>query len=212
MMRAAALLFDIDGLLVDSEPLWLRVEAEFCAAKGGEWTAALAERCVGQGLANTLRVMAEEMGLAVDVARDTPIIIEAFLGRLRELELKKGARELVAAGKGVLPMALGSSSSMRLVRAVLGRFELEAEFGAIVSGDCVPRPKPAPDIFLKAARDLGVAPGECVVLEDSRAGVMAARAAGMKVIAVPEGDGAEFEEIADAVVPDLVAARERIGV
>lgn len=77
----------------------------------------------------------------------------------------------------------------------------------MVTGDCVEHPKPAPDIFLEAARRLGVATHGCVVLEDSQSGVRAGRAAGMKVIAVPETDPALFEALADAVVADLHAAR-----
>jgi beta-phosphoglucomutase-like phosphatase (HAD superfamily) len=209
-LACRALLFDMDGLMVDSEPLWFEVERDFAAARGGDWTEELASACIGQGMANTLRVMRESFGFAGDLGRDASVLVELFLGRVAGLELKPGFDELLAeACSRSLPRALASSSARRLVEATLARFALRERFDAVVTGDCVARPKPAPDIFLEAARRLGVPPGACVVLEDSLAGVEAARAAGMRVIAVPEGTpSAEMTALADAVVGDLHAARE----
>ncbi len=207
-----ALVFDLDGLIVDSEPLWFRVERDFARARGGDFTPELGRACVGRGMANTLRVMRDELGLAVDVERDADVIVDAFIERAGELSLKPGLAELLveAEARGV-PRAVGSSSARRLVEAVLARFGVRARFGAVVTGDCVAQPKPAPDIFVEAARRLGVAAGECVVLEDSLSGVRAGRAAGMRVIAVPEGDPAPFGALADAVVRDLHEARARLA-
>jgi HAD superfamily hydrolase (TIGR01509 family) len=209
VIRVGALLFDMDGLMVDSEPLWFEVEREFAAGRGGEWTHDLARACIGQGLANTLRVMERTFGFAVDLERDAEAIVEMFVSRVRELTLKTGFEELLgeARVRGV-PRALASSSARRLVDATLARFGVRESFDAVVTGDCVARPKPAPDIFLEAARRLGVAPGACVVLEDSLAGVRAARAAGMQVVAVPESPPTpEMTATAHAVVDDLHAAR-----
>lgn len=208
-----ALLFDMDGLMVDSEPLWFEVEREFARARGGDWTEELGTACIGKGLANTLRVMNESFGFPVDLERDAAAIVELFVARVAELELKTGFDELLgeARARGV-PRALASSSARRLVEATLARFGLRQRFDAVVTGDCVAHPKPAPDIFLEAARRLGAAPGDCVVLEDSLAGVRAARAAGMRVIAVPEGaPSPEMTAQADAVVSDLHAARALIA-
>jgi beta-phosphoglucomutase-like phosphatase (HAD superfamily) len=204
-----ALLFDMDGLMVDSEPLWFAVEREFARARGGDWTEELGTACVGQGLANTLRVMHASFGFPVDLARDATVIVELFVARVAELTLKVGFEELFAeAHARRVPRALGSSSARRLVEATLARFGVRERFDAIVTGDCVAHPKPAPDIFLEAARRLRVAPEGCVVLEDSLAGVRAARAAGMRVIAIPEGPASpEMTALADAVVGDLHAAR-----
>jgi sugar-phosphatase len=207
VISAAALIFDMDGLLIDSEPLWFEVERDFVRARGGEWTRELADACVGQGLARTLAVMGEACGIVTDAARDAEHVVESFLARVGELALKPGCREMVDAAFGAVPMAVASSSSRRLVDASLARFDLAPKFGAVVSGEHVARPKPAPDIFLEAASRLGIAPGMCVVLEDSRAGVRAARAAGMRVVAVPERDAADFEGTADAVVGNLHEAR-----
>ena len=131
---------------------------------------------------------------------------------MSELRLKPGFEELFdeARARG-MPRALASSSARRLVEATLARFGVRERFDAVVTGDCVARPKPAPDIFLEAARRVGVPPEGCVVLEDSLAGVHAARAAGMSVVAVPEHPAtAEMTALADAVVSDLGAARARL--
>ena len=208
MIPCRALVFDMDGLMVDSEPLWFEVEREFARARGGDFTPELARSCVGRGMAHTLEIMHDRFGFQVDLERDAAAIVDLFIGRVGDLALKPGFLELFdeARARGV-PRALGSSSARRLVEATLGRFGLSESFEAVVTGDCVARPKPAPDIFLEAARRLGVAPAACVVLEDSLSGVEAARAAGMRVIAVPEHGAAGFESRADAVVADLHAAR-----
>lgn len=208
MLRCRALLFDMDGLSVDSEPLWFRVEREFARERGGDFTEAMAERCVGRGMAHTLRTMAATFGFPVDVERDAADVVDRFIARVGELALKPGFMELLehAAARGV-PRAIASSSARRLVDATLERFGVRARFDAVVTGDCVEHPKPAPDIFLEAARRLGVAPPDCVVLEDSESGCRAGRAAGMGVIAVPESDPARFHALADAVLVDLHGAR-----
>jgi beta-phosphoglucomutase-like phosphatase (HAD superfamily) len=204
VIPCGALLFDMDGLMVDSEPLWFDVERGFARERGGNWTAEHALACTGQGMANTLRVMHERLGLVVDVERDEAEIVRRFMGRVGELELKTGFLELFAAASARgLPRALASSSPLRLVEATAGRFGLLARFGAVVSGDCVPLPKPAPDIFVEAARRLGVPASACVVLEDSLAGMRAGRAAGMRVIGVPEAVVPEMRSLADAIVGDL---------
>ncbi len=208
-LACGALLFDMDGLMVDSEPLWFEVEREFARARGGDWTEALGRACIGQGMTHTLEVMRDRFGFEVDVVRDTAAIVDRFVERVGELELKAGFPELfAAAGERGVPRALASSSARRLVEATLGRFGLGERFEAVVTGDCVARPKPAPDIFLEAARRLGLRPEDCVVLEDSLAGVRAGRAAGMAVIAVPESAPPdEMVRLAHAVVGDLHEAR-----
>jgi beta-phosphoglucomutase-like phosphatase (HAD superfamily) len=107
-------------------------------------------------------------------------------------------------------MAAASSSVGRLVRGVLEGLGLAPSFHAIVSGDDVVNPKPAPDIFLEAARRLGVDPAGCVVLEDSLAGATAAHAAGMPVIAIPERATPGIERVATIIVTDLHEARRNL--
>jgi sugar-phosphatase len=206
--RPRALVLDMDGLMVDSEPLWFRVERAFAAKRGFDFTHQLAAKCVGRGMAYTLATMGQTFHIAIDLERDTAEIVDDFIARVGELQLKRGCLELLAEAGGRLPLAVASSSPHRLIAAVLGRFALSRSFAAVVSGEDVARPKPAPDIFLHAAAALGRAPAECAVLEDSLAGATAGRAAGMFVIAVPEGpwERRGFDEVADRLVTDLFEA------
>ncbi len=199
--------------MVDSEPLWFQVERDFAASRGGEWTPEMARGCTGRGTAYTLRIMSETFGFTVRVAHDTAEIFDAFIRRVGELALKPGCRELVDGLAGRLPMAVASSSPRRLIQAVLDRFDLQPRFAAVVSGEEVLRPKPAPDIFLRAATELGAPPERCAVFEDSLAGATAGQAAGMFVVAVPEGpwEGRGFEAVVDRIVPDLFAARATLA-
>lgn len=211
----AALLFDMDGLLVDSEPLWLQVVQAFCRARGFTWTKEHHAACVGGGLRATLSATGERFGFAVEHERDVAAVVDDFIGSVGGLALKPGAAELLsAAALAGLPTALASSSPHRLIDAVLARFSLRPRFQVVVSGDDVAHPKPAPDIFLRAAAALGVAPTRCAVLEDSLAGVTAARAAGMIVVAVPEGpwEGRGFEALADVCLPSLERAHRWLGI
>ena len=202
-----ALVLDMDGLLVDSEPLWYEVERTFAADRGAVWTLTHAHAAVGRGLAATLSMMSDAFGFPVDVAPDTAWIIDTFIARVGDLALKPGCLELLDAASA-LPLAVASSSSTRLIHAVLDRFAVTGRFQAIVSGESVAHPKPAPDIFLRAAAELGVDPARCAVLEDSLAGATAGYAAGMFVVAVPEGppEGRGFEAVANVIVKDLFEA------
>jgi beta-phosphoglucomutase-like phosphatase (HAD superfamily) len=208
-----ALLLDMDGLLIDSEPLWFEIERAFCRARGFDWTAEHAAACIGRGLQNTVAVMGQRFGFDVDPARDSAALVGGVIARVGEMRLKPGASELLAGARGRFALALASSSPRHLVHAIVDRFDLRSELRAIVTGDDVARHKPAPDIFLRAAAELGVPPARCAVLEDSLAGVTAGRAAGMTVIAVPEGpwEGRGFEAVADVCCPDLHRAAAWLG-
>jgi HAD superfamily hydrolase (TIGR01509 family) len=199
----------MDGLLVDSEPLWFRVEIELARDRGGDWTAAHAAQCVGRGIANTLETMRLALGLDIDLARDAEELIDRVIARAPEVALKPGARELMDdAVAARVPMALASSSPLRLIDAFIDTLDLRRSLQAVVSGEAVAHPKPAPDIFLLAASRLACDPARCVVLEDSVAGVLAGRAAGAMVIAVPEAPPPPGRyAAADAVAADLFEAR-----
>lgn len=204
MWSCGALLFDMDGVIVDSEPLWFDVEREFLRARGCEWTPELARDCTGRGLVHAIRSMYAAFGFPERLDEDIQTIVDAFASRVGELRLKTGFASLLdLAVRAAVPRAVASSSMRRLIDVILHRFVLSERFGAIVSGDSHARPKPAPDIFLEAARQLGVPPDGCIVLEDSLAGVQAARAAKMRVIAIPERERESFIGVADAVVSDL---------
>ncbi|AKT36586.1 HAD family hydrolase [Chondromyces crocatus] len=212
--RAEALLLDMDGLLVDSEPLWFTIEQAFCRARGFEWTEADAVTCLGRGLRATIAEMGERFGFPLDLDRDTAWVMDRFIEQVGELVLKPGAEALLdAAEEQQVGLSLASSSHRRLVGAVVERFGLRARLGSIVTGEDVQHLKPAPDIFLRAAAELGVPAARCAVLEDSLAGATAGRAAGAIVIAVPEGAaaGRGFEDVADVCVEDLFAAGRWLG-
>ncbi len=198
--------------MVDSEPLWWSVERSLADAQGLVWTDEMAEACIGTGLPNTITTMQELLGLELGVERGVAWLVETFVSRVGELELKPGCAELLdAAGAAGLPLALASSSTRPLIDAVLGHFRLVDPFAAIVSGDAVAAAKPAPDIFLRAAQLLTMAPEDCVVLEDSLAGVTAALAGAFPVIAVPEREPAPFERLTPHVARDLHQAARLLG-
>lgn len=211
MLRARALILDMDGLMVDSEPLWFEVEREFARRRSGgaaEWTRELWREFIGRGLARTVEAMQDRLGVEVDVEEGKREIVDLFIARVGELALKPGCLDLLDAARAArVPVALASSSDRRLVLAVLRRFGIEGRFAAVVTGDDVASPKPAPDIFLKAGAALNVEAGSCVVLEDSPAGVEAAKAARMAVIAVPDtsSHGGPRPD-GDLVSPDLHVA------
>lgn len=207
-----ALILDMDGLMVDSEPLWWSVERALAREHGHAWTDEMAEQCVGTGLPNTVRTLCRLLGIEMATDEGVAWLIDGFIARIDELALKPGCAELIVAARDAsLPVALASSSPARLIDAVLGRFDLSSQLDAVVSGESVARPKPAPDIFLHTAKLLGVKHERAVVLEDSLAGVRAARAAAMPVIAVPEHDPEAFADLTTWVVADLHEARRLLG-
>jgi HAD superfamily hydrolase (TIGR01549 family) len=208
MFAPDAILFDMDGLLVDSEPLWGRAEQLLMATWGALWTEADMHACRGTGIPETVKRMAERAGRTFDAERDPATLVDVFLELVPQIEQKRGARALVtAATEAGVRVAVASSSPTRVVRRVLEASGLAPLFGVWVTGDDVARKKPDPAIFLLAAERCGVMPPRCLVLEDSMPGVLGAKRAGMPVIAVPEVDRGAFEGVADAVVMDLVEAR-----
>lgn len=207
-----AVIFDMDGLLLDSEPIWHEAEAELARSWGARWTEEDATGCTGKGIPETARRLAVAANRPFDPRADPDTLVDRFLGLAHRVQPKRGARELVAAlTLAKAPLALGSSSPRRVIERMLGAVSLRDPFSIVVSGDDVARVKPEPDIFLGCARGLGVAPGDCLVLEDSLAGVTAGKRAGMRVYAVPEAPAPAFAELADAVFEDLVAVQAALA-
>jgi len=203
-----ALLFDMDGLMVDSEPLWFEAERDLARELGSDWTHAEAQASTGTGLRAVVRTITTKAGARLTVDEGVAVLTERFVARIDRLQLKPGCRELIEIARAArVPIAVASSNERWLVETILGRFDLVSSFAAIVSGSDVKNAKPAPDIFLEAAARLGVVPAKCVVLEDALAGATAGHAAGMVVIAVPEGTRDGFAAVATHVVADLFAAR-----
>jgi HAD superfamily hydrolase (TIGR01509 family) len=181
-----AVLFDMDGLLVDSEPLWFESEADVMARLGGTWTRQDQEHLLGSALDRSVRYFLERAAVPATADQVGEWLVAGVIDRVRDrgVTVMAGAADLVAqvAASG-LPYALVTSSQRRFVDAVLSRTGMR--FPVVVTGNDVSRSKPSPEPYLLAARRLGADPGRCLVLEDSPTGVAAAEAAGCFVIAVP---------------------------
>jgi HAD superfamily hydrolase (TIGR01509 family) len=182
----AAVLFDMDGLLVNSEPVWHDVESALVARLGGVWTPADQAACLGGTMAASCRYMIERTGTAVSAESLTEEMMAEMVVRFRrELPLHDGAAALLDGlhERGV-PVGLVSSSYRRLVDAALEQLGAD-RFDVTVTGDEVSHGKPDPEPYLTACERLGVEPGRTVVLEDAETGVRSAEAAGCIVVAVP---------------------------
>lgn len=188
-----AVLWDMDGLMIDSEPLWTLAEAELAGRLGGTWTPEIKALVVGHRLDTAIPAILGFYGLEPTPARvaEAGEAMQARMVELfttRALPLLPGVADLLAAVEAAgVPMALVSSSYRALVDAVLGHGV--GPFAVTVAGDEVAHAKPAPEPYLTAAARLGVDPARCVVLEDSPAGVASGEAAGCAVVAVPSVAG-----------------------
>jgi HAD superfamily hydrolase (TIGR01509 family) len=183
-----AVVFDCDGLLIDSEVRWAVAERRIVEGLGGAWTEELRERLVGGSGEHTALCVAEWVGLPES---DAPGILadvyDSYLAVIEELgvEPMPGARSLVAALAGRIPLAVASNTREHMVRATLAASGLPPVFEHVFSPSAERRPKPEPDVYVAACDALGVAPADAVAFEDSAPGMAAARAAGMYVIGVP---------------------------
>jgi HAD superfamily hydrolase (TIGR01509 family) len=192
-----AIVFDCDGLLVETESRWTLAEEELFARYGRTFGVAEKEAILGKSMhvaGAQLEVMLGQPGRGLELWKELEDLVEPLL---HQAEPMPGAREVVAALDG-RPMAVASSSPRRLVDAGLGAGGFEFEI--TIAGDEVAHPKPAPDLYAEACRRLGVRPQDAIALEDSATGVASARAAGLFVIAVPT-----FPLEADLVANSLLA-------
>jgi HAD superfamily hydrolase (TIGR01509 family) len=187
-----AVLFDMDGLLIDSEPLWFEVETEVMTRLGGTWSEADQKALLGSSLDRAVRYFLARATVPADPAEVGEWMLAGIVAKVRDrgVPVMPGAAALVAAvAASGLPYALVTSSQRRFVDAVLARTGLR--FPVVVCGSDVTRSKPDPEPYLLATARLGVPPGRCLVLEDSITGVTAAEAAGCFVVAVPTLGGIE---------------------
>jgi HAD superfamily hydrolase (TIGR01509 family) len=203
-----AVVFDMDGVLVDTEHLWDEVREQLTAEWGGRYTPEAQEAMMGMSSTEWSRYLHETVGLREPPDTINAEVVRRMLDRYeRELPIVPGAvaavRRLSAAG---LRLALASSSNRELIDAVLRRLGLTELFSVAVSSEEVARGKPAPDVYLEAARRLGVDPARCAAVEDSASGIRAAHAAGMRVIVYPNRHyppAADALALADVVVDSL---------
>jgi len=182
----AAVLWDFDGTLADTEPSWFAAEYALAAEHDTTWTDADAHALVGSELLESGRYIRERMGLDLEPAAIVELLIDRVEADVRRgVVWRPGARELLAALRAAgVPCALVTMSYARMVDAALTQLPPES-FGAIVTGDEVTHGKPHPEAYLTAATRLGVDPTACIAIEDSPAGAASAEAAGAHVLVVP---------------------------
>jgi HAD superfamily hydrolase (TIGR01509 family) len=183
----AAVIFDLDGVLVDSEPAWAEARREIALEAGGRWPEGTQEAMMGMSSKEWSRYMRDELGVAMEPEEISAAVVERLSRIYRHsLPLLPGAREAVLALAGRWPLALASSANRPLIELVLELAGLDGAFAATVSSEEVPRGKPWPDVYLEAARRLDAPPTACAAIEDSANGIRAARSAGMRTIAIPD--------------------------
>jgi HAD superfamily hydrolase (TIGR01509 family) len=193
-----AVVFDVDGVLIDSEPVWERVRRNFVATRGGRWPDDAQDRMMGMSTAEWSAYISEDFGLRGLSAQQVAELVTAAMAAeyAAHLPLLPGAVAAVRDLSARWPLAVASSAPKSLIDAVLDASGLRPAFAAAVSSEEVARGKPAPDVYLEAAARLGVTPAACAAVEDSSNGLRSAAAAGLAVIAVPRP---EYPPAADAL-------------
>jgi HAD superfamily hydrolase (TIGR01509 family) len=213
-MPTRAIVFDLDGLLVDSEPHWQAAETSFLEAHGHGYDPALARRYAGLRPSDVIGVMRQAWEIPGDPDRLAADLLARLLREYdRGLRACPGADAAIRLLESRYPLAIASSSPLSVIGFVARRFDWEKSFVTLCSGEEVSRGKPAPDVFLLAATRLGIPPEACCVFEDSLAGLRAAQAAGMRCIAVPTsafGTADEFAAAADVVLASLTDLRSEM--
>jgi HAD superfamily hydrolase (TIGR01509 family) len=209
MSGVVAIVFDLDGVLLDSEQAWDDARRELVAESGGTWTPTATRDMLGMSSREWPAYVRDELGVGLDETEINAEVVRRVLDRYRrDLPLLPGAREAVERMAAERPVGLASSSNREVIDEVLDAMGIAERFGATVSSEEVGRGKPAPDVYVEAARRLGVDPGACTAVEDSENGIRSAHGAGMRVLAMPNPHfppGDEAVALAAAVLPDLGA-------
>ena len=218
-MAVDAVIFDLDGVIVDSEPVWEEVRRAYVAAHGGTWQPDTQRRLMGMSTGEWAGYLSGELGVDRSAGQVATEVVEEMTRRYAErVPLIDDADAVVRRMAARWPLGLASSSPTRLIAAALAATGLADVFGATLSTEETARGKPAPDVWLAVAERLGVDPTRCVAIEDSSNGVRSAAAAGMRVVAVPHGsypldpDAAALAAVllpsVHALTPDVV---DRLG-
>jgi HAD superfamily hydrolase (TIGR01509 family) len=215
-------IFDLDGVLVDSEQVWDDVRESFVRERGGEWSADAQREMMGMSSTEWSRYMSEQIGVPLPPERISAEVAERVADRYRrELPLLPGAVEAVRRLAERWPLGLASSSNRPIIDLVLELAGIADRFAVTISSEQVGRGKPAPDVYLEAADRMEVEPSAAVAIEDSTNGLLAARAASLGVVAIPNrafppADHAleaadvvleSLEELTPAVVEEAVISR-----
>jgi HAD superfamily hydrolase (TIGR01509 family) len=181
-----AVIFDLDGVLIDSEPVWEEVRRGLVAERGGHWAADAQRKLMGMSTPEWARYLSADLGVGLPPDQVAGEVVERMAARYREhLPLLPGAVEAVSRLAARWPLGLASSAPAVLIETVLQAAGLRPDFQVTMSTEQVPQGKPAPDIYLAVARRLGVAPASGAAVEDSSNGLRSAAAAGLHVIAIP---------------------------
>jgi HAD superfamily hydrolase (TIGR01509 family) len=200
--------FDLDGVLLDSEQVWDSVREELVLERGGRWHDQAQRDMMGMSSLEWSRYLHDELGVPDPPEELSAEVVRRLESRYREhLPVLPGAREAVERLAARWPLALASSSNRELIDLALELLGVRHLFAATVSSEEVARGKPAPDVYLEAALRLGVDPVRAAAIEDSHNGIRAAKAAGMRVIAIPNEHFPPDEDAlaqADVVLDSLV--------
>jgi HAD superfamily hydrolase (TIGR01509 family) len=182
----AAVLWDMDGTLVDTEPYWIEAELALAARHGGTWSSAQGLHLVGRDLLDSARYIRQHMGIDVPPERIVEELTSAVIAHMAEaVPWRPGALDLLASlGEAGVPCALVTMSYARMVAPIVAALPPDT-FASVVTGDAVDRGKPHPEPYLAAARALDVLSSECLAIEDSPTGATSAEAAGCRVLVVP---------------------------
>ncbi len=181
-----AVVFDLDGVLIDSEERWDRARRRVVAEHGGRWRAGATTAMQGMSSTEWAAYLRDELGTDLPADEIVDLVVHELLDSYHDdLPLLPGAVEAVGRIGARWPLGLASSANRVVIDAVLEMAGLAGAFAATVSSEEVPHGKPAPDVYVEAVRRLGEPPDECVAVEDSSNGIRAAGAAGLPVIAVP---------------------------
>jgi HAD superfamily hydrolase (TIGR01509 family) len=181
-----AVVFDLDGVLIDSEPVWEQVRRGLVAERGGRWAADAQKRLMGMSTPEWARYLSEDLGVGLPPGEVAALVTGRMAARYREhVPFLPGAAEAVRRLAARWRLGLASSAPATLIQTVLETAGLRSSFQVAMSTEQVPRGKPAPDIYLAVAGRLGVAAASCAAVEDSSNGLRSAAAAGLRVIAVP---------------------------
>lgn len=176
----------MDGVLIDSEAVWADVRRRFTLAHDGDWPEGTEHKLMGMSSPEWAAFMHDDLHVQMDPDEITAAVVDEMAERYRKrVPLLPGAVDAVARLAGRWPLGLASSANRPLIDLALSESGLERYFAATVSSEEVERGKPAPDVYVEAARRLAVDPSEAVAVEDSHNGILAAVAAGMHTIAIP---------------------------
>ena len=204
-----AIIFDLDGVLLDSEQAWDDARRDLAAEHGRPWPESATRDMMGMSSNEWPVYVRDRVGVPLTADEINADVVRRVLERYRrELPLLPGAREAVARIADRWPIALASSSNREVIDHALDAMGVADRFAATVSSEEVGRGKPAPDVYLEAARRIGADPARAVAIEDSENGIRSAHAAGMRVLAVPNPHFPPADEavaLADAVLADLGA-------